>query len=181
MRHLPNMISGFRIVLIPVFVWLMMRDEFFGAALVLLFSAVTDVLDGYLARRNGWITQLGKVLDPAADKLTQVTVCVVLAVKIRFLLPLLLIMLCKEFLMLVLGAVLVVRGIKLEGAKWFGKLSTVLFYLIMTAILFFPKLPQVGIYWMVALATASALGAVLMYIPEYRRYLLQSKNTHPVS
>ncbi|MDR2932121.1 MAG: CDP-alcohol phosphatidyltransferase family protein, partial [Oscillospiraceae bacterium] len=83
MRHIPNILSFFRIVLIPFFVWQMLAGHTFNAAIILGISGLTDLLDGFLARRFGWISQLGKVLDPAADKLTQVTVCVVLAIVYR--------------------------------------------------------------------------------------------------
>ncbi|MEG0306191.1 MAG: CDP-alcohol phosphatidyltransferase family protein, partial [Oscillospiraceae bacterium] len=68
-----------RILLIPVFVWQLLIGNTTAAAVILAGSGITDLLDGYLARHYNWISDLGKVLDPVADKLTQVTVCVVLA------------------------------------------------------------------------------------------------------
>jgi len=70
--NLPNSITLLRILLIPVFVWLYLEptpERAFWAGLIFASAAFTDFLDGYLARRRGQITNLGKLLDPVADKL----------------------------------------------------------------------------------------------------------------
>ena len=76
---IPNILSIFRIVLIPVFIvcYLMLPDEMgWVPALVLVVSGATDVVDGYIARHFNMVTQLGKVLDPLADKLTLAAVVI---------------------------------------------------------------------------------------------------------
>ena len=107
--------------------WLL--DYTVWAWVILGVSGATDFLDGKLARHLGQVTSLGKVLDPAADKITQAAVAVGFAVKRPILLPLLGIFLCKEFLMLVAAVVLVARHRRPCGAKWYGKVSTAAFYL----------------------------------------------------
>ncbi|MDR3551976.1 MAG: CDP-alcohol phosphatidyltransferase family protein [Clostridia bacterium] len=137
---LPNLLSVFRIILIPVFV-----TAFFSpfsrhsmiAAAILVLSGITDVLDGYIARRFEMVTDLGKLLDPFADKLTQAAVCVCLVVDCPSLFFLLLLFIVKEVLMIVGGAKMVRRGIDFGSSRWFGKLSTCVFYVVMVAIIAF--------------------------------------------
>lgn len=79
--NLPNFITLTRILLIPVFVVLFVtptEDRSIIAAAVFVIAAVTDLLDGYLARRNGQVTTLGKLLDPIADKLLVLSALILL-------------------------------------------------------------------------------------------------------
>ncbi len=165
MRHVPNILSAIRILLIPVFVSLMLQGNTTHAALVLAGSGITDLLDGYLARRFHWISDLGKVLDPVADKLTQVTVCVVLAYALQKYLFFFAIMLLKEALMIALGGYLLKKGAKIDGARWFGKAATVCFYVTMTIIVLFPTLPAIITTILLVITTALVVFAFGMYIP----------------
>lgn len=174
MRHIPNILSACRILLIPFFVWQMLAGHTVAAGVLLLVSGLTDALDGYLARRNNWISPLGKVLDPAADKLTQVAVCIVLAVLHPDLWYFFAILLFKELVMLTLGAYLLKKGAKLEGAKWFGKVVTFLFYGTMILLVFFPGAPRWLIFGLLGLTTACALTSALLYIPDFIRYRRQA-------
>ena len=65
----PNVLTFFRLALVPVFLWLVVTGEDGPALLVLVFSSATDFLDGYLARRLRQVSRLGQLLDPAADRL----------------------------------------------------------------------------------------------------------------
>jgi len=69
LKSVPNMLSILRLLLVPVFLWLLIADQFLIAFLVLMFASFTDWLDGFIARRFNQITSLGKVLDPSADRL----------------------------------------------------------------------------------------------------------------
>lgn len=173
MRHIPNILSALRILLIPVFGLLLSSERTFEAALVLAFSGLTDTLDGFLARRFGWVTQLGKVLDPAADKLTQIAVSVLLSIRLHEYWRFFAILLCKEAIMLILGGYLVRRGVRLSGAKWFGKLGTVLFYVSATLLVFLPHMPQALIIALLGATTACSLMAAFMYLPEFFLYRRQ--------
>lgn len=176
MKHIPNILSASRILMIPFFVAFMLRDNLFAAAILLVVSGLTDLLDGLLARRFGWISDLGKVLDPAADKLTQIAVCVVLVVKLRQYWPIFAIMLAKEAVMLVLGGYLFTKGVRIEGAKWFGKVATFVFYGVMAAILFFPSIPGLVKLGLLILVALLSIIAGLLYIPQYFRYRRGIKN-----
>lgn len=170
MKHIPNILSFTRILMIPFFVVLILRDNLFAAAIVLVLSGLTDLLDGLLARSFGWISDLGKVLDPAADKLTQIAVCVVLVIKLRQYWPIFVIMLAKEAVMLMLGGYLFKKGVHIEGARWFGKVATFTFYGVTAAILFFPAIPEPVKLTMLIVAAVLSVFAGLSYIPQYIRY-----------
>lgn len=176
MKHIPNILSGIRIALIPFFVWQFMLGNTSAAAVILIISGLTDLLDGYLARRNGWVSQLGKVLDPVADKLTQIAVCVSLAIKMRRYWPIFAVLLLKELVMLILGGYLLTKKVKLDGAKWFGKVSTLLFYTAMTLIIFWPTQPSWLTATLLCLVVLSSLAAAAMYLPEFLRYRREARN-----
>ena len=79
---IPNLLSFLRICLIPVIIWLyLVKDNSIWAGFALIFSGVTDVLDGYIARRFQMISDFGKVLDPVADKLTQAAILICLSIR----------------------------------------------------------------------------------------------------
>ena len=174
MKHIPNMLSIFRIVLIPFFIREMFIGDTYFSALILLASGLTDLLDGYLARKFGWISQLGKVLDPIADKLTIVTVCIVLMLRLQEYKFYFIVLLLKECIMLVLGANLIKKKIKLEGAKWFGKLSTFSFYFTTILLVFIP-LPTWLANILLSVTTLCAVSAAFQYLPEYSKYKKELK------
>lgn len=126
----PNALSLLRILLVPVFVVLYVSEGVsdiwaFG---VLLLSGITDLLDGFIARRFNQITECGQLLDPVSDKLTQVAVAVALTTRYAELLPLAIICLVKEG-SLAIGSVFMLRkGYTVKAAQWYGKLSTAVFY-----------------------------------------------------
>jgi len=128
LKHIPNILSVIRICLVFVFVAFFFADMIYAALFVFLLAGATDVLDGYLARRNNWISNLGKILDPFADKLMQCTVLVCLwiggYIPLWFVLPFII----KEVLMLLLGAIVIKRRSVVVVSKWYGKLTVCLFY-----------------------------------------------------
>ena len=81
MRHLPNILTVLRLALVPVIAGAMLRHAYGVALVVFLASALTDLADGYIARRYGLTTRLGALLDPVADKLNMFCVTVILAVQ----------------------------------------------------------------------------------------------------
>ena len=82
---LPNVLSFFRILLIPVIIWLyLVKDNSIWAGYVLILSGLTDVLDDFIARRFNVASDLGKVLDPVADKLTQAAMLICLSIRFLY-------------------------------------------------------------------------------------------------
>ena len=79
MKHIPNALCILRMLLVAPVAWLMVRGEFRATLAVFAFAAATDGLDGFLAKRFNWTSELGKILDPLADKLLLVVVFITLA------------------------------------------------------------------------------------------------------
>jgi len=140
---IPNVLSLMRIALIPVFAVLYLQDEVYWSVLILFLSGVTDLFDGMIARKFNQITEIGKVLDPIADKLTQVTVVLCLAIRMPRLWPLLAVCFFKE-LMQSIGATLLMFRVKadVQPARWYGKVSTFVFYFAMGAFVAFPPVGE---------------------------------------
>ena len=104
---IPNLLSFFRILLVPVFLILYfwdIKNHYVYAALVLVISGLTDVTDGIIARRFHMISTFGKIIDPIADKLTQASVVIAISINHPIFIVLMVMFLIKEFMML-LGSI----------------------------------------------------------------------------
>lgn len=128
MKNIPNLLTIFRILLVPLFLAVFFAVSPVWALLVFFIAGVTDVLDGFLARRNGWITTLGKILDPIADKSMQCAAMIALIaggfVPWWLALPLF----AKELAQGVLAFLMLRRRGVTVVSKWYGKVAVVLFY-----------------------------------------------------
>lgn len=125
---IPNALSLFRIVLIYPMVRFLLKQDFLAAGIILLLSALSDLLDGFIARKFNQVTQLGKILDPIADKLTLIAVVICINILYPDILLFVLLLFFKEMLMLCGGALLLNLKLRPPAAKWYGKTSTVVFY-----------------------------------------------------
>lgn len=130
----PNGLSLLRILIVPFFAWFFMKDQLAVAVALLVLSGLTDMVDGFLARKLNQVTELGKMLDPFADKLTQGVVALCLAIKFPVIGPVLLVFIFKELLMLCCAVFLLKKRKRPCAAKWYGKVATVLFYISVAAI-----------------------------------------------
>lgn len=124
----PNALSVLRILIVPFFAWAFLKENIPAAAALLVVSGLSDMLDGVIARRFDQVTELGKMLDPFADKLTQGVVALCLAIKVPAVGPVLVIFIAKELCMLCCAAVLLKKKKRPCAAKWYGKVATVMFY-----------------------------------------------------
>lgn len=167
---IPNILSIIRICLIPIFVitfFMLPKQYSYIPALILILSGITDCLDGYIARKYNLITNFGKIIDPVADKLTQLAVVISLAIRYKPLIILLFVYLSKEVIMLTGGYILIKSGIKIKSSKWFGKLSTIIFYICTIIMVLFPNLREINQLSLVIICVSSALFAFVMYIIDY--------------
>ncbi len=140
----PNGMSVLRILLVPVFAAFYLNGNLPAAVTTLVISGVTDMLDGLIARRFNQITDLGKMLDPFADKLTQGVVALCIAIRFPSIRPLLLLFILKELLMLSCAVVLLKKHKRPCAAKWYGKVATVMFYMSVSAIVLLDGLGIMG-------------------------------------
>ena len=126
-KHIPNILTVVRFFLIPAIVVYIVQGNYMLAFVFLTISGLTDVLDGFIARKFNFITNFGKLIDPLADKATQLAVLATLALQGVIPMWILIIVLLKEFAM-ISGASFLYGKEFVVSSKWYGKLSTVLFY-----------------------------------------------------
>lgn len=173
LKNIPNILSIIRIFLVFVFVFVFfVMDSPIGALIIFLVAGATDIVDGYLARRFNWITNLGKILDPFADKLMQCTALICLCIKKYVPLWFVLIFLAKEIGTLLIGLIVIRRRSVVVVSKWYGKAAVCLFYLtIFFSIVFSDFLsihPLISIL-MFGFAALFALCSFAAYIKHYSK------------
>lgn len=141
---LPNILSFFRLCLIPVIVWLYcFRKDYCWTTFTLVLSGATDVIDGIIARKFDMISDFGKAFDPIADKLTQIITLFCLVTRFPLMFIPLIILTIKEILAATLNMVTIKKTGKVMGAVWHGKLNTVLLYGMMILHLVWYNIPPV--------------------------------------
>lgn len=158
--NLPNLLTMFRFGLIPVYLLAFFSESRYPmqlALLVLLLAAATDILDGYLARKYKWVTELGIMLDPLADKLMMVTVIVSLVVAGRISWAAAALLVLRDLGMIFVSIFFVSRGKKTVPATVWGKSTTVLYYVVLVALLFEWPMADLLVWIMIALAFVTAL------------------------
>lgn len=128
-KYIPNILTGFRFFLIPFIFLAVIKTKYLLALILFTISSITDVLDGYIARKYNYITDIGKLIDPLSDKLTQLFL--LLGLWILGILPwwILLIVFIKECIMIICASFLYSKKDVVVYSKWYGKLATSLFYL----------------------------------------------------
>ncbi len=140
---IPNILTTVRLVVIPIFAYFMLfTDNFWLVAMLFLFSGITDVVDGWIARRFNMITDVGSVYDPLVDKLMQVTAVVCMAIRDIVPLWVILIVAFREFTMILVSLILYLKKIVVRS-NWYGKAATVLFYAVIFALIVFPSMNDV--------------------------------------
>ena len=160
---IPNLLSLIRIALIPVFAVLFNDGNYLWAVIVLAISGLTYFFDGKIARAFNQISALGKLLDPIADKLSQITIAIVFYIAfkessdetVRTFSWIFLVFLIKEAVMVVGGAIMIMLGLKPVAAEMPGKIATFAFYSIMCLIMVFG--PDIGILGNVFTLPASVM------------------------
>ena len=139
---IPNLLSYFRLLLIPLFIQLYMNENFTEALITLAASGLSDVIDGRVARKYNMVTDLGKVLDPVADKLTQCAMMFCVAMRYPAMWWLLGLHVVKELIMIVMGWYVLKKTDTVNSAIWVGKLCTGVIYAVMMLHVIMPYLPQ---------------------------------------
>ena len=173
MKHIPNILTILRFFLIPFIIKYLMEDEFIIAFAIITLSGLTDVLDGCIARKFNFITNFGKLIDPLADKVTQILILVTLALKDIIPFWFLIIVISKE-LILIVGASFLYGKELVVSSRWYGKMATVLFYIAIICSLFIKQFNisfdfSMIIYYLALIATIFSL---VMYI---KAFYLQKK------
>lgn len=127
LKYVPNALTISRFLLIPFIVISAIQGDYIATIVLLTISGITDILDGTIARKFNLISDFGKLIDPVADKATQIAVLASLVIKNIIPLWILLVVIGKEFIM-VSGASFLYGKELVVSSRWYGKLATVLFY-----------------------------------------------------
>lgn len=173
---IPNILSFVRLCMIPLFIWLYcVRKNYPLTGTVILLSGMTDLADGFIARHFHMISDLGKVLDPVADKLTQAAVLFCLVTRFPFMLVPLILMVFKECYMAVAGAMAIKKTGKVAGAQWHGKMVTALLYAMMIVHVFWYDIPMVASNVMIIACVVMMLVSVALYGRYYGKILRKAK------
>ena len=159
---IPNALSVLRLIIVPFFAWSFLTGHTIIATILLAVSGLSDMLDGMIARKFNQVTELGKMLDPLADKVTQGVVAVCLGIKYPIILPVLLIFVVKELLMLICASILLKKKKRPTAAMWYGKVGTAMFYISVAAVVlmnrvFFVPEPACTIISYVLLGATAAM------------------------
>lgn len=189
---IPNWLCFLRIALIPVFTVLFIKGSYIPAFILMIVAALTDLLDGKIARKFNMVSNLGKILDPIADKLSQIAIVIILIVKYwdGYLKYILFLFIVKELLMVLGGVLLMAKGMRPVAAEMWGKVATTVFYVFMIVIIalggegcalydvaFFKPfiLPEWLITTMVVISAVLAFVSLFGYAPGFIRQLKENK------
>lgn len=184
---IPNLISYVRILLVPVFA-ILFRQGYLGWALVaIVVSGLTDFVDGKIARKFNQVSDLGKLLDPLADKITQITLAILLFLEfnecsdnlMKTFSWVFLVFLVKEAIFVIGGVIMLSLRMVPSAAEIYGKVSTFFFYGVMVVLfLFGPEvgvfsrnftLPSVACVVLIVISVILTLVAFVSYLPDVFR------------
>ena len=127
-KHIPNVLTVLRFFIIPFILYFLVKESYVLVIVTLTLSGFTDVLDGIIARKFNCISNFGKLIDPLADKATQLAILFTLGIKNIIPSWILVVVILKEFAMIA-GASFLYGKKLVVSSKWYGKAATVLFYL----------------------------------------------------
>lgn len=179
---IPNLMGYFRILLVPVYLILYTnaktKEEYLAAAAVIGLSGLTDFLDGKIARRFHMVTEFGKILDPVADKITQLALVASLASRYLLMRQVLLLFLLKEGFMAAMGAIMLKKGRRMNGAQWYGKVCTAVFYLCLFLLILVPDISLMKANIIMLLCMGVMLFSLAAYMVFYWNMWRQREESH---
>ena len=166
--NIPNLLSLFRLALIPIYVNIYLTAnesrEYALAGIILAISCMTDMVDGWVARKFHMITPIGKLLDPIADKFTQLVLTICLSLRYPGMRTVLILFLAKEFFQFFAALIQYRRGKALDGALMAGKICTTVLFTSFTALVFIPNMNPVIVEFISFLDCLCLLIAFIQYI-----------------
>ncbi len=181
MKHIPNILTVIRLILIPFILAFIISENYINAFIAFSISGITDILDGYIARKFEVISNFGKLIDPLADKLTQISIITSLAFLSIIPFWILIIVFIKELFLIVTSVFLYSKKI-VVFSKWYGKLTTILFYLAIVSSLLLSQFDVSNSYGyldicLYLLALISTIFSLIMYVIRIYKLGLLNKNT----
>ena len=177
--NIPNCLCFFRILLIPLFLYVYFvadfKNRYLVAAFVLVISGISDFLDGFIARKFNMVTDFGKFIDPVADKLTQFVVAITLLFSYPLAWILLIIIILKDLMLAIVGLYLYDYGLKITGASWWGKIATAYFYVIVIVLIGLHIPNTVISFVLIITGSVLMLLSFILYAKELR-YMVKEKD-----
>lgn len=169
--NIPNMLGYFRILLVPFFLYTYLNasepNQYYLAAFIVLFAGFTDMADGYIARKYNMITDWGKLIDPVADKLMHLAVVVGLLIRVEGILFFFLLYFAKETYMFMATLILYRKKTHIDGAKWYGKLCTVVLDISMVIMIAIPNLNRNVFLSLLWICAVFMIFSIFMYLNEF--------------
>ena len=181
LKHIPNALTIVRFLLIPFILFYIFTGNYILAFIFFTISGITDVVDGFIARKFNLISNFGKLMDPLADKATQIATLASLVIINIIPVWFLIIVLAKEFIMIVGASFLYGKDVVVYS-RWYGKAATVLFYLAIVCSLLIKQFNLDGIwqeldYMVYCLALITTIFALIMYIKDlYGKGIIDKKD-----
>lgn len=169
---IPNILSFLRIALIPFIVWMYLKERYIESIILLVLSALTDIIDGIIARKCNMISDFGKIIDPFADKLTQLAMIVCLTNRYYEMWYLIGFFVLKEIAQGVMGLLAVRKQSVVNSAQWFGKASTVVLYAVIIVLIMIPWMDRNLVRGLIFFATGMLAIAFAAYSCFYIKILL---------
>ena len=170
LKHVPNALTVVRFLLIPFILFYIFTGNYILAFIFFTISGLTDIADGFIARKFNLVSNFGKLMDPLADKLTQIATLTSLVITDIIPIWILIIVLAKEFIIIVGASFLYGKDVVVYS-RWYGKLATVLFYVAIVFSLLFKQFNlsdiwnniDLGLYYLALITTVCAL---IMYVKD---------------
>lgn len=180
MKYVPNILTVSRFIFIPFIIHTLVNDIYLAAFILLTISSLTDILDGIIARKGNYVSDFGKLIDPLADKATQLSILITLTVKGIIPIWIIIIMILKEIIMII-GASFLYGKDLVVSSKWYGKLTTVLIYLsiVSSFALRIFDIPFLFDKYLYVLAVGFAIFSLVMYfIAFYKKGYINKQDIH---
>lgn len=161
---IPNILSYFRILLIPFIIWSYCAIENHILTIVLIFiSALSDMCDGYIARRFNMISDFGKFIDPVADWLTQFALVICVLFKYQIVWLILILFVLRQIFMFVMGLIVYKRIGKVNSSRWYGKANTVILHSTMAIMILFPTIHPFVVNGLVSISSIAIVSSLILY------------------
>ena len=179
LKHVPNILTIIRFILIPFIVISLFTGQYILAFIIITLSGFTDVADGFIARKFNFITNFGKLMDPLADKLTQISILASLTIKGFIPALILVLVVIKEFVTVAGAAFLYGKNVVVYS-RWYGKAATVLFYFAI-AISIITEAFNLPMIWsnidliLYYIALAMTIIALILYIRDLSKFGVLNK------
>ena len=174
---IPNVLSLFRLCLIPVIIWFyQVRGDYHLAMITLIISGLSDIADGIIARRFNMVSDLGKMLDPTADKITQLVVLFCLLTRFPNMIVPIILLMVKELCAMITGIAVIRKTNEVFSSEWHGKATTVSLYTMMFIHLVWFNIPAETSDMMIGICVGIMMMSFAIYSIRNIR-IIRKKNT----